>query len=229
MDLRRPSNWQAQSPPRRHKPRDSIARGLETLIGASLTHHLDHPPSSYPGRLSPFTAAGPSANVHSSINGSATTPIRLSPNRRNTDSTWEVVDDLPLRWATDFVPLGSTGSRLANALILFYALWGEERKGKGGRLLAVATKSNILLYETPKGERAFRFVKVSNYICCINDFAVDVSDCEYRSSTLHYSLEVSLSFNNLCRTYMSLHIRERIAPALCGEQAIVLAGFPRLA
>jgi hypothetical protein len=45
-----------------------------------------------------------------------------------------------------------------------FATWSDEtRKGKtGGQLLAIATKSNILLYETPKGERAYRFVKVNN-------------------------------------------------------------------
>jgi len=39
--------------------------------------------------------------------------------------------------------------------------WNDEgRKGCiGGQLLAVATKNNILLYETPKGERAYKFVK----------------------------------------------------------------------
>lgn len=75
------------------------------------------------------------------------------------------MDDLPLRWATDFVPLASAGSRLLNASILSYALWRDDnRTGKGGQLLAVATKSNILLYETPRGERAFRFVKVRSVI-----------------------------------------------------------------
>lgn len=73
-----------------------------------------------------------------------------------------MVDDLPLRWATDFVPLATAGSRLVNTSVLSYALWrnDDNRVGRGGQLLAIATKNNILLYETPKGERAFRFVKV---------------------------------------------------------------------
>lgn len=81
-----------------------------------------------------------------------------------------MVDDFPLRWATDFVPLAT--SRLENTSIISYALWTDEnRKARGGRLLAVATRNNILLYETPKGERAFIFVKViiivveSNFAC----------------------------------------------------------------
>ncbi len=84
-----------------------------------------------------------------------------SPNRQGSDDpTWDVVDDLPLRWATDFVPLASTGSRLANSSVISYALWNHSERNTGGRMLAVATKTNILLYETPKGERAFHFVKV---------------------------------------------------------------------
>ncbi|KAG6861983.1 hypothetical protein C0995_009167 [Termitomyces sp. Mi166 len=83
---------------------------------------------------------------------------RLSPNRRDTsESSWDIIEDLPLRWATDFVPLA--GSRLLNLSVLSYALWKDETRKGRGHLLAIATKNNILLYETPKGERAFRFVK----------------------------------------------------------------------
>lgn len=164
LDLHWPSNWQAQSPTRRHKPRDAIARGLETLIGASLTPPSDHSSSSYASFLSPSAVPGSSVNVHS-MSTNAPIPGRLSSNRRATTDSWDVVEDLPLRWATDFVPLATSGSRLNNTFILSYALWSDEqRKGRGGRLLAVATKNNILLYETPRGERAFRFVKVTCYI-----------------------------------------------------------------
>jgi hypothetical protein len=78
------------------------------------------------------------------------------------DETWDVVEDLPLRWAFDYVSLAISGSRLANTSVLFYDIWSDPTvSGRKGALLAVATKSTILLYETPKGERAFRFVKVS--------------------------------------------------------------------
>jgi hypothetical protein len=78
------------------------------------------------------------------------------------DSDWDVVghDDLPLRWATDYVALATPASRLANQSVLFFEL---HRCTDGGRVtarLAVATKQNILLYESVRGERAFRFVKV---------------------------------------------------------------------
>ena len=77
------------------------------------------------------------------------------------DSGWDVVDDLPLRWATDYVPLAVPGSRLMNASVLTYALWRNDDQPRGSALLAVAVKSAVLLYESPKGERAFRFIKVS--------------------------------------------------------------------
>jgi hypothetical protein len=88
----------------------------------------------------------------------------LTPNRRDSgESGWDVVEDVALRWAIDFKPLGTAGSRLAGVPVLCFATWSDEtRKGKGmgGQLLAVATKNNIVLYETPKGERVYRFVKV---------------------------------------------------------------------
>ena len=92
-----------------------------------------------------------------------------------------MVDDLPLRWATDYVCLAAAGSRLVNTSVNCYSLWHQ---GQGGALLAVATKSNILLYEKPKGERAFRFVKVSHLA-----FAYSITPNSYhgfRSSIRHY-------------------------------------------
>jgi hypothetical protein len=78
------------------------------------------------------------------------------------EETWDLVDDLPLRWASDYVSLAISGSRLANTSVVFYDIWSDpSTNGRKGALLAVATKSTVLLYETPKGERAFRFVKVS--------------------------------------------------------------------
>lgn len=87
-----------------------------------------------------------------------------------------MVDDLPLRWATDFVPLAVPGSRLVGATVVTFATWSDDtRKGRaGGQLLAIATKSNVLLYETPKGERAYRFVKVSN-ICYTQPIRAHIS------------------------------------------------------
>ena len=80
------------------------------------------------------------------------------------DETWDIVEDLPHRWASDYVSLAISGSRLANTSVQFYDIWSDPTtSGRKGALLAVATKSTILLYETPRGERAFRFVKVSSF------------------------------------------------------------------
>ncbi|KAG6897607.1 hypothetical protein C0992_013047 [Termitomyces sp. T32_za158] len=155
LDLHRPSNWQVQqSSTKRARPQSSITRGLKSLIDPAANQTSESPGSS---------------SSDSKLSPASSTPIsqpdgRLSPNRRDTDETsWDVIEDLPLRWATDFVSLATSTSRLANLSVISYALWEDEtRKGQGGRLLAIATKNNIFLYETPRGERAFRFVKVGS-------------------------------------------------------------------
>ncbi|TFK28919.1 hypothetical protein FA15DRAFT_691415 [Coprinopsis marcescibilis] len=158
LDLYRPSNWQAQhqSPPKRHRHQGSIARSLKSLITDQQSTQPE-PTASYQAFLSP------TVSVASGSNPFRTPPAseRGSPTRLNAeDSAWDVVDDLPLRWATDYVPLASPGSRLANTSVLSYATWANKnRQAPGGQLLAIATKNSILLYESPKGERAYRFVK----------------------------------------------------------------------
>ncbi|KAK7033592.1 hypothetical protein VNI00_012829 [Paramarasmius palmivorus] len=147
LDLRRPSNWNAQqTPTKKHRPQSSITKGLKSLIDPN--HLPDAQSSSYQALLSP-----------SSTNDGRRSPAPLRQNSE--ESSWDVVDDLPLRWATDFVPLATSGSRLSSLSVISYALWSSDGRttSRGGRMLAIATKSNILLYETPKGERAFRFLK----------------------------------------------------------------------
>lgn len=158
LDLKRSSNWQVQqSPPKRIRPQSSITRGLRSLID--------------PVANQSYEASGSSSSDSNLSQASSVTLSqrgdRLSPNRRDAEeSSWDVIDDLPLRWAADFVPLATNASRLSNLSVISYALWEDEtRKGQGGRLLAIATKNSILLYETLRRERAFRFVKVGpNYI-----------------------------------------------------------------
>ncbi|KAF5371228.1 hypothetical protein D9758_004150 [Tetrapyrgos nigripes] len=158
LDLRRPSNWNVQSPSKKHRPQSSIARGLKSLIDLPSSHD-NHSSSSYQSLLSPSPSTD--ANKSSGKSSSKAYSRPRSPHRKHTDDSWDIVDDLPLRWATDFVPLASHGSRLSSCSVLSYALWNNDQRNhhRGGRLLAVATKNNIFLYETPKGERAFRFVK----------------------------------------------------------------------
>jgi hypothetical protein len=59
------------------------------------------------------------------------------------------------------VPLASSGSKLASQSVNFFELWRNDVYGKGAVMLAIATKCQILLYESPRGERSFRFVKAS--------------------------------------------------------------------
>ncbi|KAJ7194536.1 hypothetical protein GGX14DRAFT_527446 [Mycena pura] len=130
-----------QTTPKRHRPTNSIARGLKSLIPPN-----NQAEQSYQAMLSPSP----------SVSGA-----RTPPKREHSDdsprSAWEPVDDLAFRWARDFVPLAAAGSRLLNLSILSFALWKKEQGI--GQFLAVATKSSILLYETPPNERAFRYVK----------------------------------------------------------------------
>ncbi|KAF8659129.1 hypothetical protein AX16_001899 [Volvariella volvacea WC 439] len=136
-----PPNIQQQSPPRKFRPQSGIiTRGLKSLIDPQSNT--------------------PTAERCSTSFRSAPSPVAASPSSSSPLDSWDVIDELPLRWATDFVSLTSNGSRLNGSSIISYALWvNTNRRGKGGRLLAVATKTAIYLYETPKGERAFRYVK----------------------------------------------------------------------
>ncbi|TFK72029.1 hypothetical protein BDN72DRAFT_887404 [Pluteus cervinus] len=141
VDLNFNQQWHVQqSPPKKLRPQSGIlARGLKSLIDLPAPAPTPTPidRSSSRGLFSPTTTSGGS-------------PI----------DSWDIVEGLPLRWATDFVPLASAQSRLSGASIISYDIWNNNaRKGRGGQLLAIAAKTMIHLYEAPKGERAFQFVK----------------------------------------------------------------------
>jgi len=162
-----------------HKPHLSITKGLKSLA-------IDNQPQTVPvpflqETMSPVQSSPCISSSTSSVNSLAIDDFRLTRSPLSStrsgssftptgswdsiDGTWDVVEDLPLRWASDYVSLAISGSRLANTSVLFYDIWTDPTTGGSkGALLAVATKSTILLYETPKGERAFRFVKVSHSV-----------------------------------------------------------------
>jgi hypothetical protein len=151
----------------RHRPHTSVTKGLKSLTIDNQPQTVPHPfrhDSMSPIHSSP--GISPSASSVNSIfideyRGSKSS-FHPTHSMDSIDETWDVVEDLPLRWASDYVSLGISGSRLANTSVMFYDIWSDPTiSGRKGALLAVATKSTILLYETPKGERAFRFVKVS--------------------------------------------------------------------
>jgi len=151
-----------------HKPQLSITKGLKSLA-------IDNQAQTVPvpfrhDSMSPVHSSPDFSPSKSSINSLFLDDLRTSrtsftptQSMDSIDDTWDVVEDLPIRWAYDYVSLAINGSRLANTSVLFYDIWSDSTtSGRKGALLAVATKSTILLYETPKGERAFRFVKVSH-------------------------------------------------------------------
>ncbi|KAI0053699.1 hypothetical protein FA95DRAFT_478131 [Auriscalpium vulgare] len=145
LDMRRPARWHPQqSPSRKHKSSGSLAKGLKSL----MISDTPAPPEA-------------SASYHSMMPSLAVPhdPRNTGPSRKMSTDSWEVIEDLPLRWATDFVPLAPAGSRLVNTSVLSYDVWRDEVSPRGGALLAVATKTGVFLYESPKGERAFRLVK----------------------------------------------------------------------
>lgn len=138
VDLRRSQNWSPRQS-KKHKHSSSISK-LTKQRSADK-----EPQCSYPN-----TIASP-------------TKLRRGESSLSVDSTWDVVEDLPFRWATDYVPLASPGSRLLNSTVLFFELKKSDNNVayKGVSVLAIACKSSIFLYETPRGERAFRFAKVT--------------------------------------------------------------------
>ncbi|KAI0677279.1 hypothetical protein C8Q78DRAFT_1065862 [Trametes maxima] len=138
-----------------HRPPSSITKGLKNLV---LDPAIAQPQTPSSRRPEPQASYSSLASAWSSPGkGKAAAVARTD----STDSDWDIVSDLPLRWATHFTPLASAGSRLQNNPVQFYDIWRNEgqRTGRGGVFLAVATKSSILLYEAPKGERAFRLAK----------------------------------------------------------------------
>lgn len=137
------------TPTKRHRTQGSITKGFRNLVTESPVTTTPITPQSY-ARLLPLEVN----------TGDRTADCDFSP---SSEPTWDLLqEDLPLRWATDFIPLATPGSRLMSTSAHSYAMWNEGGvKGRGSALLAIATKSNILMYEKPKGERAFRFIKVS--------------------------------------------------------------------
>ncbi|KAG9014947.1 hypothetical protein FRB94_007019 [Tulasnella sp. JGI-2019a] len=125
----------------------------------SIKSPLDSPISPYKLPENPPYLASPAPSAASLL---PTTPppasTLTSPSMASLrSSSWDIVEDLPMRWATDFVLLYNANSK-PHASATSYELW-RPTDGKGSMKLVVATRSNILLFETPLNERAFKFVK----------------------------------------------------------------------
>jgi hypothetical protein len=151
LNIHRAPNWhphRSTKKNKQHKQSGSLAKSLRSLMTDTSQDHEPPPPSSYQEMLQ----ASPGSS-------SRTAESKARLQRSSTLDSWDVVEDLPLRWATDYVPLAAPGSRLMNSPVSTYALWRNDEQSRSSALLAVAVKSAVLLYESPKGERAFRFVK----------------------------------------------------------------------
>lgn len=127
-----------------------------------ISSNHDHDPSVY--SMSPALS---SISLQSALSPYAvSTPATPAPNTPRsprsptleTSSSWDFMDDMPMRWATDFKPLFNPNSRV-NGSVTGYVLW-RGSDAKAPVKLAVSTRTNILLFETPPNERAFKFVKV---------------------------------------------------------------------
>ncbi|KZT71553.1 hypothetical protein DAEQUDRAFT_763780 [Daedalea quercina L-15889] len=145
---------------KRHKQQTSLTKGFRNLV---IESPIAQPQASPDASSEPQTSYSDLADAPMY---SKRLPPRPSEQRAESDESqgsWDAMDDLhdlPLLWAAHYTPLASPGSRLHNTSVLFYEYFrNENQRSRGGVLLAVATKSNIFLYEAPKGERAFRLVK----------------------------------------------------------------------
>jgi hypothetical protein len=183
LELARPKDWSPQEPKRSlrksFKPHSRTHRVRSTSLNANQGS-LVIPPFPSTATRSPNRSPNPSA-----------TPLpRVPPQHQDSTDSWCMLDDIPLRWATDYVPLATPNSRLANSSVSFFELWKND--SNGAALLAIATKTSILLYET-KGERAFRLVKVCRGARSPTPTVrTDRSSLSHRNSILHNPQETSV-------------------------------------
>lgn len=156
---------------KQHGRHHSLVKGFKNISLENPAPSSMHPfpSSSTPGfaathdRTSPPAPAPPPKDYEPSLRARASVlpPVNTrsdSLSSIDTTDSWDVVDDLPLRWATDFVALATPGSKLFNLSVLFFEVWKAD-DGLGRTMLAIATKNTIFLYDTPQGARAFRYVK----------------------------------------------------------------------
>lgn len=201
MVIHGPKGWTHQQSPSRklHRPH---AHGLTKSFKSMSVDPQNGRPSTPTGSIaSGSMTAGSivSSTTYSSATEHSSPPPKHQDSTDSTDS-WDIVEDLPLRWATDYVNLATAGSKLSNTQVLFFELWKNEGYGsRGTSMLAVATKACILLYETPKNERSFRFVKVC-HMCLAGDWSTDV----YLGVLYTFARKVyQLCTTNVHRSYQS--------------------------
>lgn len=148
---------------KKHRPAKSLGRGLRSLVTSEQQHHHHrHHRSSSKVHLEESPIEFLSSRTSTGLSFEEDTVSVLSSGTALTSSNWDVVEELPVRWATDFVPLAPSTSKQGSLDISCFELHqtGGYEGRTGTSLLTVASKSTILLYEASKGERVFRFVRV---------------------------------------------------------------------
>jgi hypothetical protein len=97
------STFTAQNTPtKKHRPTSSIvARGLKSLVptAASSSSGAPESSSSYQLLLTPQSSLNDGGSGPSPQRPSLAAPVRLLPRTKSDESSWEMVNDLPLRWA----------------------------------------------------------------------------------------------------------------------------------
>jgi hypothetical protein len=151
VDLGRPAGWSSRnSIPKGHKSTNSITRGLLSLIEGPTS----------PSRDKDTGHRSLPAAPRSTSSLSLSRPLSIP-----SEAGWDLVNDAPLRWATDYIPLAPGKSRAANSdVTCFELLSSKDHNGQSSMVLAVASRSNILIYEALRSERAFRCVQVRVYL-----------------------------------------------------------------
>lgn len=152
LEVHGPKGWTHQRTTSRRLQRSinqsaSLTRSLKSMVLDSHTGSRTATPSESTSSLA-------------AVSISSDRPIPQHQDSKDSADSWDLVDDLPLRWATNYVNLATVGSKLATQQILFYEAYKDEKKGIW--MLAVATKTCILLYETPRDQKSFRFLRVSS-------------------------------------------------------------------
>ncbi|KAF8681425.1 hypothetical protein RHS04_03078 [Rhizoctonia solani] len=165
LDLRRPANMNPTRSLKKHKSSSSsVFNSFKAMFIDSQPHIQPYDPSSAASPRSPALQTSTLAPPRHDTRSSSPSPSRPTPTRSfisDTPGEWDIIEDLPLRWATDYVSLSRPGSKLAGLSVMFFELWKDLSGSPGTErtYLAVATRQCIFLYESIPGERAFRAVK----------------------------------------------------------------------
>jgi hypothetical protein len=156
LDLRRAAGQQQDELARK------IQHGSCNYVGQALPAIVEENK-----RGSAYSSDMSSESLSSSVGSFSSAPRRIPPSEI-CDPEWGMdnyvqtgSETLPLRWALDYALLATLDSALYGVTVITFDIRFNKNGSAGeGMLLAIATKSKIVLYETPRGKRAFDFLMV---------------------------------------------------------------------